>query len=160
MRASAATISGSLASRPSQSSCCQPVTHTSKHSNRSHSAFRPTIPAPQDDGNKAFGRGDFAAAVEHYSCCVELDATLVAARNNRAMALLKLGRWADALADCDAVLAADASNVKALLRKGQAHQELGDSDAARAVLQRALELQPENQDAKAALDRLGAQAGA
>ena len=101
----------------------------------------------QDSGNSAFKKGDYSLAVEHYSACLELDSTLVAARNNRAMALLKLQRWQDALTDCDQVLSDEPGNVKALLRKAEAHKQLGDLLTARTVFESALALEPANQEA-------------
>lgn len=59
-------------------------------------------------------------ALACYSRALELDASMVAARNNRAACLLKLGRWEEAAADCEAVLQVDGTNVKALLRRATA----------------------------------------
>ena len=59
-------------------------------------------------------------AEEHYSDALRLDAGLAPAHNNRALVRLRLGRWADAEADCTAVLAREALNVKALLRRAAA----------------------------------------
>jgi hypothetical protein len=42
------------------------------------------------------------------------------ARNNRAMALLKLARYEEAEVDCDHVLLLEPRNVKALLRRAAA----------------------------------------
>ena len=61
-----------------------------------------------------------AQAEEHYSAALRLDAGLTSARNNRALARLRLARWADAEADCCAVLAQEPGNVKALLRRAAA----------------------------------------
>ena len=59
-------------------------------------------------------------AEEHYSNALRLDAGLTPAHNNRALVRLRLGRWADAEADSAAVLAREARNVKALLRRAAA----------------------------------------
>lgn len=59
-------------------------------------------------------------AEEHYSAALRLDAGLTSAHNNRALARLRLARWADAEADCCAVLAREPGNVKALLRRAAA----------------------------------------
>jgi hypothetical protein len=63
-----------------------------------------------------------AQAEERYSAALALDAGLTAAANNRALARLRLGRWADAEADCSAVLTREPANVKALLRRGAARR--------------------------------------
>lgn len=59
-------------------------------------------------------------AVRLYSEALEVDSTLAAAYNNRALAHLKLGNLADAEADCCYVLRLDPRNVKAFLRRGSA----------------------------------------
>ena len=58
--------------------------------------------AAKDDGNAAFKPGDWDGAVAAYTQALELDPQLTAARNNRAMALLKQGRWEEAEADSTA----------------------------------------------------------
>lgn len=58
--------------------------------------------------------------MEHYSRAIELDGTLLVAYNNRAMTRLKLGQWEGAMQDCQAVVAKDPTNVKALLRMANA----------------------------------------
>ncbi|KAK2080672.1 hypothetical protein QBZ16_000526 [Prototheca wickerhamii] len=108
----------------------------------------------KDEGNQAFKRGDFEKAVELYSSALEKDGTLVAARNNRAQALLNLERWPAAEADAAAVLELEPENVKALLRLATASERQGQADRARQTLERALQLQPANKEAAAALNRL------
>lgn len=61
-----------------------------------------------------------AQAIALYSQALVLDPGLTAAHNNRAACLLKLGKWHEAVADCDAVLEAAPDNVKALLRRATA----------------------------------------
>jgi len=53
------------------------------------------------------------------------------ALTNRALMRIHLGRWADALADCDAALELDPDNVKALMRRAKCRRELGDEAGAR-----------------------------
>ncbi|PNH06035.1 hypothetical protein TSOC_007639, partial [Tetrabaena socialis] len=56
--------------------------------------------AEKDAGNAAFKAGDWAGAVDRYAAAMQLDPKLTAAANNRAMALLRLGRHAEAEEDC------------------------------------------------------------
>ena len=63
-------------------------------------------------------------ALEHYSRAIELDDSLLVARNNRAMTRLKLGQWEGALQDSQAVIDREPTNVKALLRLGNARHAL------------------------------------
>lgn len=108
----------------------------------------------QDDGNREFKAGDYEGAVASYSKAIQLDGSMAAARNNRAMALLKLERWQEALTDCEAVLSSDAGNVKAMLRRGQALRQLGNADGARAAYEDVLKVQPKNKEAESALAAL------
>jgi Flp pilus assembly protein TadD len=59
-------------------------------------------------------------ALEHYTKAIELDSTMAAAFSNRALALIKLGRPAEAEADCTHALLLQPGNVKALLRRAAA----------------------------------------
>jgi protein unc-45 len=86
-------------------------------------------------GNAHFKQGDHAAAYESYSAALaalpasggpEGAAHRRALLSNRAACLLALDRPADAVADCDAVLEGDGGHLKALYRRGQAHEQLGD----------------------------------
>jgi tetratricopeptide (TPR) repeat protein len=101
----------------------------------------------QQDGNAAFSRGDFNRAMEHYSKCLELDPSMITAHGNRAIAALKSGRPKDALADCNAVIAHDPSNIKAWLRRGQACFDLDQHAEAKAAWEQALQVQPGNKQA-------------
>lgn len=59
-------------------------------------------------------------AMEHYSKAIALDNSSAAAYNNRALAQLKLRKWAAAEADSSKALSLEPNNVKALLRRGAA----------------------------------------
>lgn len=59
-------------------------------------------------------------ALQQYGRALEADPQLAAARNNRALAHLKLRQFDAAEADATAVLQAQPRNVKALLRRGDA----------------------------------------
>lgn len=92
-----------------------------------------------------------AQAVDHYSRALQLDPQLLAARNNRAMCWLKVGRNTEAVEDCNSVLSADACNVKALLRRGAARQALAQETEAIEDFRRVVQLQPGNKEAESKL---------
>ena len=101
------------------------------------------------DGNALFGRGSHAQAAEKYERAVanlesvggaEAAALRLGCRNNLAACRLALRDWAGARAACDAVLAEDAANRKALYRRGQALLSLGMPAQAEADLAAALRL--------------------
>lgn len=108
----------------------------------------------QEDGNRCFKRGKFEEAIGHYDKALELNPDTIAARNNRAVAYLKLGNAKRALEDCDLVLARDPENVKALLRKGQACLEEHREEDARSAWKQVLRLEPGNKQAQACLEQL------
>lgn len=78
--------------------------------------------AAREEGNAAFKRGDLPAALHAYTTALREageggSKCSVAAANNRALVLLKLGRHTEAEADCNTVRAA----AVAWLRRTGAH---------------------------------------
>ena len=121
----------------------------------------PTAESLKNQGNLAMKAGDHAGAVDAYTRALELDSSNLATRNNRALALLKLGRHVDAERDASAVLAVEPNNPKALYRRGAARRVQGttqamDDGSALRLLEQALadfqilrQLEPTNQQASA-----------
>lgn len=75
-------------------------------------------------GNEHFKLGDHKSAEECYTRSLELEPSSLAFAN-RAMAMLKLGRHAEAEADCSEALRMDPKYAKAWLRRGAARRALG-----------------------------------
>ncbi|XP_067411495.1 peptidyl-prolyl cis-trans isomerase FKBP8-like isoform X2 [Emydura macquarii macquarii] len=84
----------------------------------------------------------------------ELQEHQVKCLNNCAAAQLKLQRFAEVLASCNAVLHIDPHNVKALYRKGKLLAEWGEDQEAMNVLKRALQLEPSTKAIHAELSKL------
>jgi FK506-binding protein 4/5 len=112
-------------------------------------------------GNTYFTQGKWLLAVNKYERALEfvdsdygLDGeSLEAAKklrvplySNLAQALINLRRFKDAAAKCDKCLELEPANVKALFRRGRAKNALGDWEAAKPDLKRALEFDPSNAD--------------
>ncbi len=76
----------------------------------------------------------YTQAIEDYTQALQLDPGLLTARNNRAACHIKLGQWKEAVEDCNAVLAVEAENAKALLRRAAARCGGGRFSCARGVL--------------------------
>uniref|UniRef100_A0A0K0DYD0 peptidylprolyl isomerase n=1 Tax=Strongyloides stercoralis TaxID=6248 RepID=A0A0K0DYD0_STRER len=70
--------------------------------------------------------------------------TCMAGRLNAALVHLKSRSYAECIHQCDKVLEIDDKNVKALYRKGQAHQQRKDFDEAISVYNKVLEIEPHN----------------
>ena len=85
----------------------------------------------KEEGNAKFRAGDSWGAREAFTQALELWPGNVAALSNRAMAELRLKRYASAAQDCDAVLAIEPGHVKALHRRAQARE--GEEDWAGAL---------------------------
>lgn len=105
----------------------------------------------KERGNAYFKRGDYASAVVHYNECVLEEKDNAVGYSNRAMALLKLGRHAEAERDCTAALGIAPRGVKVLFRRATARLALGRAAEAVQDLEAALEEDPGNKAARTLL---------
>jgi hypothetical protein len=95
-------------------------------------------------GNEKYKLKHYGEAVDLYTKALELDDGLLTARNNRSMALIKLGRWEEALDDANVVLAAEPRNPKACMRAATAMVGLGNRDQGIELLKLYVEKNPGN----------------
>ncbi|CAK9091146.1 Peptidyl-prolyl cis-trans isomerase FKBP62 (PPIase FKBP62) (70 kDa peptidyl-prolyl isomerase) (FK506-binding protein 62) (AtFKBP62) (Immunophilin FKBP62) (Peptidylprolyl isomerase ROF1) (Protein ROTAMASE FKBP 1) (Rotamase) [Durusdinium trenchii] len=118
----------------------------------------------KDAGGRYFKRGWFQAALERYSLTAEMlthrddikDNSLwsqaqevkSACELNAAACLLKLEKWRDVEAVCNAILRTNPANEKALFRRGKALLALGEADRAEKDLKKVLEVNAGNSEAK------------
>ncbi|CAJ1348759.1 unnamed protein product [Effrenium voratum] len=123
----------------------------------------------KEAAGRFFKRQRFEAALERYSLAAEMltqrddikDNALYSQAQevkslcelNAAACLLKLEKWRDAEAVCNAILRANPANEKALFRRGKALLALGDSARASADLRKVLEVNPNNSEAKQLLQQ-------
>mmetsp|Transcript_25291 Transcript_25291/g.68478 ORF Transcript_25291/g.68478 Transcript_25291/m.68478 type:complete len:523 (+) Transcript_25291:71-1639(+) len=112
----------------------------------------------RQQGNQAFGQALYEEATLHYTEALVLNPRSAAAYANRALALLKLGKWEEAEEDCSAALVLEHTHVKALLRRAEARHKVRDLDGAAQDLRTALEFEPKNSQAKAKLDAVNDEA--
>jgi len=114
--------------------------------------------AKKSEANALFSRGEYARALRRYDDgCAALarvlmsgagtqddvkatERVLVTFHVNAAATLLKLERFVDVCRRCDDALYIEATNVKAMYRKSQAFEALGELASALEVLREALEL--------------------
>jgi len=108
--------------------------------------------AEKAKGNDCFKSGDLQGAMVHFSQSIDIFPT-AATYSNRAMVYIKLGKFSMAEADCDKVLQLEPNNVKALLRRGIARQELTHYDEAIADFKAALALDKNAPEAKDRMKR-------
>ncbi|KAJ6296089.1 hypothetical protein OIU78_024013 [Salix suchowensis] len=74
--------------------------------------------------------------------------------SNRGVCFLKLGKFEDTIKECSKALALNPSYMKALVRRGEAHEKLENFEEAIADLKKILELDPSNDQAKRTIRRL------
>ncbi|GIL65019.1 hypothetical protein Vafri_18783, partial [Volvox africanus] len=123
--------------------------------------IRNTQPATADAwrarGNDLFKAGEYESAYECYSRSVGMQPTCLG-HANRAMALLRLRRWQEAVDECTRAIELDPSYVKAYQRRAAAHRQLGASLETARDWEQALRLEPENRataaDRDASLEQL------
>ncbi|CAE7240872.1 FKBP70 [Symbiodinium pilosum] len=123
----------------------------------------------KDAGSKFFKREKFEPALERYSLAAEMlthrddikdNALWAQAQEVRALSelnaaacLLKLEKWREAEAVCNAILRASPDNEKALFRRAKALLALGDAARAGVDLRRVLEVNSSNAEAKQLLQK-------
>ncbi len=90
------------------------------------------------EGYAACTRGDFDAAVRHFSKGIQLNPQDAAPYNNRAYAYLRKGDNDSAIADYTAALRLDAKCAMASFYRGAAYEKKGDHDKAMADYARAI----------------------
>ncbi|KAI8067584.1 hypothetical protein BC940DRAFT_347103 [Gongronella butleri] len=108
----------------------------------------------KEKGNKHFQKQQFQEAIQAYALAIYLDPSNAVYFVNRAMAYLKIQKYAEAESDCTKCLELQPTHVKALWRRGVARKELGRVNDARKDFNRALEIEPENQTIQSELAKL------
>ncbi|XP_053573687.1 protein unc-45 homolog A [Bombina bombina] len=115
----------------------------------------------REEGNKHFKAGDYDAALSCYTKAISLsndkkDAAIL--HRNRAACYLKLDNYAKAEEDSSKAIEVDGGDVKALFRRSQALEKLGQLDQAILDLKRCLSLEPKNKVFQEAVRNLGVRA--
>ena len=108
----------------------------------------------KEKGNEFFKQGKWEEAVECYTKGLQQDALNAVLFANRAMALLKLQKYAAAIADCDCSIELDDTYTKAYLRRATAHLKLEHKTEALADFNKVLEFEPENKLAMSTVKKL------
>lgn len=100
-------------------------------------------------GNELYGKQDYIQAKECYTQAIELSppeqtTEMSIYYSNRAACYCVLNEWSNVLQDCTQSIQYDSNNLKAHLRRSQAHEKLGDVHSALLDQQRALEISPDD----------------
>ncbi|KAL8612487.1 hypothetical protein ACOMHN_053741 [Nucella lapillus] len=108
----------------------------------------------KNTGNSHLSAGACDIAVECYTHGMDLDPSNALLPANRALALIKLEKYAAAEVDCSTAITLDPLYVKAYLRRAAARVGLQHLEQALEDYQRVLQLEPNNKHARAEVDRL------
>uniref|UniRef100_A0A2P2IWT1 Uncharacterized protein MANES_14G148900 n=1 Tax=Rhizophora mucronata TaxID=61149 RepID=A0A2P2IWT1_RHIMU len=113
------------------------------------------------EGNKLFGDGRYEEALFRYQVALEVTPETSLTEElrsicyaNRAICFLRLGKYEDTIKECTKALELNPSYVKALVRRGEAHEKLEHFEEAIADKKKILELDPLNDQAKKSICHL------
>lgn len=104
-------------------------------------------------GNILMDKGQPKEAIENFNLSLEMDAEYDLARKALAKALLAVGKPQKALVELERVLAKKEDDVDAWVLKGNALNDLKDTNGAREAYQQALKIEPENEFALKNMDK-------
>lgn len=76
-------------------------------------------------GNKLALQGNYKEAITAFDQAIKTNPRLAQAYSHRAAALVKLGEYDSALADCTKAIRLDRKNVRALVLRGLIYKQLG-----------------------------------
>ena len=99
-------------------------------------------------GNEAYKKGNYTAALKHYSQAISLAPTEANYYGNRSAALVMLQRFEEALEDCTAGLRLQPDHLKLLTRAGKCCLALGRVDDARGYYSQAVSAYPDNESVR------------
>ncbi|XP_013187175.1 stress-induced-phosphoprotein 1 [Amyelois transitella] len=98
-------------------------------------------------GNEYFKKGDYSAAVKHYTEAIKRNPDDPKLYSNRAACYTKLAAFDLGLKDCDQCCKLDPKFIKGWIRKGKILQGMQQQSKALTAYQKALELDPTNAEA-------------
>ncbi|KAM6933471.1 tetratricopeptide repeat protein 12 [Xenentodon cancila] len=97
--------------------------------------------ALKDKGNKAFAQEDYETAVKYYSDGLAEVKDMQTLYTNRAQAYIKLGRYNQAISDCEWALKCNERCIKAYLHMGKAYLRLKKYTEARNCFGKIMEIE-------------------
>ncbi|XP_046663627.1 stress-induced-phosphoprotein 1 [Homalodisca vitripennis] len=101
----------------------------------------------KEKGNDLFKKGDYAEAVKYYTEAIRRNPDDPKYYSNRAACYTKLAAFDLGLKDCDECVKLDPKFIKGWIRKGKILQGMQQQSKAITAYQKALEIDPNNQEA-------------
>ncbi|XP_056229177.1 tetratricopeptide repeat protein 12 isoform X1 [Seriola aureovittata] len=98
--------------------------------------------ALKDKGNEAYAQGDYETAVKYYSDGLDELRDMQPLYTNRAQAYIKLGKYKEAISDCEWALKCNERCIKAYVHMGKAFMELKKYNESRHCFEKIVEIEP------------------
>ncbi|XP_078099860.1 tetratricopeptide repeat protein 12 [Sander vitreus] len=98
--------------------------------------------ALKDKGNEAFAQEDYETAVQYYSDGLAELRDMQPLYTNRAQAYIKLGKYKEAISDCEWALKCNERCIKAYLHMGKAYLALKKYNESRNCFEKIVEIEP------------------
>lgn len=105
-------------------------------------------------GRDAMAKGDFVAAIDHFTALTDHAPGFAEGYHARATAYYRADLYGPALADLEKTLALNPNNFNAIFGLGVLVEELGNSRKAADLYRRVLALNPHHESAEKALEQL------
>ncbi|XP_076002007.1 tetratricopeptide repeat protein 12 [Genypterus blacodes] len=96
----------------------------------------------KEKGNEAYAQEDYESAVKHYSDGLAALKDMQPLYTNRAQAYIKLGKYREAITDCEWALKCNEKCLKAYLHMGKALLALKNYEKSRSCFEKMVEIEP------------------
>ncbi|TKY71559.1 Tetratricopeptide repeat protein 1 [Spatholobus suberectus] len=113
------------------------------------------------EGNKLFVDEKYEEALSQYELALQVAPDMPSSveirsicHSNRGVCFLKLGKYDSTIKECTKALELNPVYVKALVRRGEAHEKLEHFEEAIADMKKILEIEPSNDQARKTIQRL------